>query len=53
MGKWRETSGVMCDKRMAVKLKVKVYKIVIRPVLLYGMEALALRRSDEQILEKY
>ena len=50
-GKWRETSGVMCDKRMTVKLKVKIYKSVIRPVLLYGMEALALRRSEERLLE--
>ena len=41
----------MCDKRMTVKLKVKIYKSVIRPVLLYGMEALALRRSEERLLE--
>ena len=49
--KWRETSGIVCDKRMSVKLKVKIYTSVIRPVLLYGMEALALKRSEERLLD--
>ena len=50
-GKWRDSSGIMCDKRMAVKLKAKFYKCVIRPVLLYGMETIALKREDERKLD--
>ncbi|XP_068201701.1 uncharacterized protein [Palaemon carinicauda] len=35
-GKWMEVAGVVCDKKMPIRLKVKIHKIVIRPVLMYG-----------------
>ena len=44
--KWRTLSGVMCDKQMPKTLKGKVYKTVIRPVLMYGSETWALRAQD-------
>ena len=31
---WKKCSGVLCDKRMAVKLKGKVYRTVVRPAML-------------------
>ena len=37
-GKWRDLSGVISDKKMPRKLKIKLYMTVIRPVLLYGAE---------------
>ena len=49
--KWREVAGVVCDKRMSLKTKAKIYKSVIRPVLLYGTESAALRREEERRLE--
>ena len=36
--KWRELSGVMCDKKITTKLKLLIYQTVIRPTLLYGCD---------------
>ena len=36
--KWRQASGILCDKRVPQKLKGKFYRTAIRPVMLYGAE---------------
>jgi len=43
--KWRELSGVLCHKKMPTKLKVLIYKIAIRPTLLYGNETWPITKS--------
>ena len=51
---WRNgkrCSGVLCDRRMPVKLKGKVYKTVVRPALLYGAKTWATTRGQEARLE--
>ena len=45
-GNWREISGILCDKRMPLMLKVAVCKTVIRHVLMYGSETWALERTN-------
>ena len=45
---WRGLSGVICDKKVPVKLKNKLYKTVIRPTLIYGSECWALHRAEQQ-----
>ena len=50
-GNWKRCSGVLCDRRMPVKLKGKVCKTVIRPALLNGAETWATTRGQDARLE--
>ena len=36
--KWRQASGILCDKMIPQKLKGKFYRTAIRPAMLYGAE---------------
>ncbi|PVH64663.1 hypothetical protein PAHAL_2G327100 [Panicum hallii] len=36
--KWRQTSGVLCDKKVPQRLKGKFYRMAIRLAMLYGAE---------------
>lgn len=36
--KWHQLSGVLCDKRMPLRLKGMIHKIVIRSAMLYGAQ---------------
>ena len=36
--KWRKTFGVRCDKKIPFRLKGMVYRMIVRPTLLYGAE---------------
>jgi len=45
--KWRDTTGVLCDKRMPDRLKSKIYRTVVRPVILYGAETLPCTQNVE------
>ena len=47
---WKRCSW-LCDRRMPVKLKGKVYKTVVRPAMLYGAETCATTRGQEARLE--
>ena len=51
-GKWLEMPGIVCDRRMAIMLKMAVYETVIRPVLMYGSETWALRKAEQDLLER-
>jgi hypothetical protein len=42
--KWRQASGVLCDKRVSQKLKGKFYRTAIRPAMLYGAECWPTKR---------
>ena len=48
---WRKVSGVMCDRRVSAKMKGKVYKTVVRPAMLFGLETVSLRKRQEAELE--
>ena len=46
--KWRELSGVICNKKIPTKLKLLIYQTVIRPTLLYGCETWPTSVKDEK-----
>ena len=46
--KWRQASGVLCDKRVSHKLKGKFYRTTIRPAMSYGAECWPTKRRYVQ-----
>ncbi|KAM3386548.1 hypothetical protein ACQJBY_009864 [Aegilops geniculata] len=48
--KWRQASGILCDKRVPQKLKGKFYRTVVRPAMLYGVECWPTKRRHVQQL---
>ena len=48
---WRKVSGVLCDRRISVKIKGRVYKMVVRPAMMYGAETWPLKKRQEKKLE--
>ena len=38
---WRKVSGVLCNRKLSAKVKGKMYKSVVKPAMLYGMEMVA------------
>ena len=45
---WRRTSGVLCERKLSARLKGKMYKSVVRPAMLYGMETVAVTTRLEK-----
>ncbi|KAK3553266.1 hypothetical protein QTP86_032776 [Hemibagrus guttatus] len=50
---WRKVSGVLCDQKISARIKGKVYRTVVRPAMLYGLETVSLRKRQESELEVY
>jgi hypothetical protein len=48
--KWRQASGILCDKKVPQRLKGKFYRTVIRPAMLYGAECWPTKRRHVQQL---
>ncbi|KAI5093658.1 hypothetical protein C0J45_16796, partial [Silurus meridionalis] len=44
---WRRMTGVICDSRVSARMKGKVYRTVVRPEMLYGLETVALSKRQE------
>ena len=40
---WKRVSGILCDRRISLRVKGKVYKTVVRPAMMYGAETWAVR----------
>ena len=48
---WRRITGVVCDKRVPVKLKGKIHKAVVRPAMMYGLETAPIKKTEEKKLD--
>ena len=48
--KWKQLTGVLCDRQVLIELKDKVYKTVIKPTMTFGAECWAVRKKDENRL---
>ena len=48
---WRAASGVLCDKRVPLKLKGKFHKTVVRTAMLYGTERASMRKTEEKKMD--
>lgn len=42
----RQVSGVICLTRTAARVKEKLYKIVVRPAVMYGLETLTQTKKE-------
>ena len=43
--KWRNASGVLCDRCIPLRLKKKIYKTAIRPAMFYRTECWAVKNN--------
>ena len=43
---WRRVSGVICDRKVPLRLKGRVHKAVVRPAMTYGLEAAPLKKIE-------
>ncbi|XP_046986893.1 uncharacterized protein LOC124561545 [Schistocerca americana] len=48
---WRKMSGVLCDKKVRIGLKGKVFKSVVRPAMIYGVETWPITVAQERKME--
>ena len=48
--KWKEVTGVMCNRKMPVEFNDNVFNTIIRPAMTYGSECWAVKKKDESKL---
>ncbi|XP_071719267.1 uncharacterized protein [Rutidosis leptorrhynchoides] len=47
--KWRAVKGVLCDKKVPLKLKGKFFKVAIRPAMLYEVKNTTLKMREGRL----
>ena len=48
---WKRISGILCERRISLRVKGKVYKTVVRPAMMYGAETWAVKKAHEKKLD--
>ena len=50
MENWKRVSGILCDRRISLRVKGKIHKTVVRPAMMYGAETWAVKKAQEKKL---
>jgi len=48
MEKMKKCFRLSCEKKIPLRMKGRVYRMVVRPILLYGVECWPIKRSQVQ-----
>ena len=48
---WRKVLGIVCDRRLPARVKGKVYSLVVRPTVVYGIETVAVTKKQVEVME--
>ena len=48
---WRKVSIVICERRLPARVKGKVYSLVVRPAMVYGLETVAATKKQVEEME--
>ena len=49
--RWRKVSEVICDRSLPTRVKGKMYSLVVRPVMVYGLEMVADTKKQVEEME--
>ena len=49
--RWRKVSGVICDRRLPARVKEKVYSLVLRLAMVYGIETVTVTKKQVKEIE--
>ena len=47
----KRISGILCDRRISLRVKGKVYKTVVRPSMMYSAETWAVKKAQQKKLD--
>ena len=48
---WKRVSGVICDRRLPARVKGKMYSLMVRPAMMYGLETVAVTKKQVEEME--
>ena len=48
---WKRVSGILCDRSISLRVKGKVYKTIVSPAMMYGVETWAVKKAQEKKLD--
>ena len=48
---WKRVSWILCDRRISLRVKEKVYMTFVRPAIMYGAETWAVKKAQEKKLD--